>query len=70
VAGWYATRRGEEAWYAMKMALDVWYELWDKDGSEGRPEPNRHPDKEDGYYPWREDYLAWIRSKEARSDSH
>jgi hypothetical protein len=53
----------------MKLALDVWYELWDKVGSEGGPDPNRHPDEEDRNYPWREDYLAWIRSKEARSDS-
>jgi hypothetical protein len=53
----------------MKLALDVWYELWDKVGSEGGPDPNRHPDEEDRNYPWREDYLAWIRSKEVRSDS-
>jgi len=53
----------------MKLALDIWYELWEKTCIEGSPDPNRHPDEEDRYYPRQKDYLAWIRSKEARSDS-
>jgi hypothetical protein len=53
----------------MKLTLDVWYELWQRSGSEGDTEPKRHLEEEDGYYPSREDYLAWIRGKEARSDS-
>lgn len=53
----------------MKLALDVWYELWEKTGSEGGTEPNRHLAEEDDYYPRREDYLVWIRDREARSDS-
>jgi len=48
----------------MKLALDVWYELWEKTGSEGAPDPDRHHDEEDRYHLWREDYLAWVRGKE------
>jgi hypothetical protein len=53
----------------MKLTLDVWYELWQRTGSEGATEPKRHLEEDDGYYSSREDYLAWIRGKEARSDS-
>ena len=53
----------------MKLALDVWYKLWERTGSEGGTDPDRHLEKEDGYYSWRKDYSAWIRGKEARSDS-
>jgi hypothetical protein len=53
----------------MKLALDVWYELWDKTGSEDGAPSIQHLDEEDEYYPWHEDRLAWIRGKEAQSDS-
>ena len=56
----------------MKLALDVWYELWERTtASEDGTAPNRHPEDEDYYScynPWREDYLAWVRTKEARDD--
>jgi hypothetical protein len=42
----------------MKLALDVWYQLWEKAGSEGRPEFDRHPVKEILYDPRRQDNLA------------
>ena len=45
----------------MKLTLDVWYELWQRTGSEGDTEPNRHLEEEDDYYPSRENYLAWVR---------
>jgi hypothetical protein len=53
----------------MKLVLDVWYELCEKTGSEGGTKPNRHLEEEDGYYPWREDYSAWIRGKESRTEA-
>ena len=55
----------------MKLALDVWYELWERTtASEDGTAPNRHPEEEAYSYhaPWREDYLTWVRSKEARDD--
>jgi hypothetical protein len=52
----------------MKLALDVWYELWDKTGSEDGAPPDQPLEEEDEYHPWHEDYLVWIRGKEAQSD--
>jgi hypothetical protein len=55
----------------MKLALDVWYELWERTtASEDGTAPNRHPEEEAYSYhgPWREDYLTWVRAKEARDD--
>jgi hypothetical protein len=56
-------------WQAIKLALDVCYDLREKTGSEGAPDSDEHPDEGDLYNPRREDYLAWVRVKEARSDS-
>ena len=52
----------------MKLALDVWYELWERTGSEGGTDLDRRPGQEDEYYPWHEDYLVWLGSKEAPDD--
>lgn len=54
----------------MKLALDVWYELWEKTSSEGSTNSDQHPGQGDEYYPWCEDYLAWIESKEMPGDGH
>ena len=31
----------------MKLELDIWYELWENVGSEGGPDPERHPSGKD-----------------------
>jgi hypothetical protein len=45
-------------WQAMRLALEVWYKLWEKAGSEGRPDSDRYPVKEILYDPRRQDNLA------------
>jgi hypothetical protein len=42
----------------MRLALEVWYKLWEKAGSEGRPDSDRYPVKEILYDPRRQDNLA------------
>ena len=52
----------------MKLALDVWYALWEDVGNESGPDPDQPAHEKDSYYPWTEDYRAWIRDRQVRGD--
>jgi hypothetical protein len=58
----------EEALETMKLALDVWHDLWENAERNGGCDPDRHPDEENRYYPWSEDYLAWVRDTKPRGE--
>ena len=53
----------------MKLALDAWYELWERTDSGNGVHSEGHLEEESDYYPWHQDYLKWVRGKEARGDS-